>query len=124
MCIRDSINVVNVYYPDGCTGRTDWLTTLSADIDWVVTGDFNAHHAMWGGTGTEARGGGAVLAENIENSNLVLLNDGSSTRLPDRADHAPSAIDLSLISPTLAPSTSWEVTSDELGSDHLPLHDL
>ena len=117
-----SINIVNIYYPDGCSGKTDWLVSLDTSVDWVVVGDFNAHHALWGGTGTEARGGGAGLAENIVNANLFLLNDGSPTRLPDRAEHTATAIDLSLVSPTLAPHATWHVVEDDMGSDHLPLH--
>jgi hypothetical protein len=100
VCVQITVNgqntnILNLYYPDGCTGRSDWLTGLSADKDWVIVGDFNSHHPLWGGTGTQARGGGAVLAENILNSDLYLLNDGSPTRLPDRNDHNPSAIDKS-----------------------------
>jgi hypothetical protein len=56
------------------------------------------------------------------NADLFILNDGSPTRLPDRNDHNPSAIDITLISPTLAPLTTWEVVPDELGSDHLPIN--
>jgi hypothetical protein len=91
------------------------LTGLSADTDWVIVGNFNSHHPFWGGTGTQARGGGAVLAENILNSDLYLLNDGSPTRLPERNDHNPSAIDLSLISPTLAPLTLWGGSTGRAG---------
>ena len=126
VCVRigtksRNLNILNIYYPDWCAGRTDWMTALETDTDWVVGGDFNAHHAMWGGAGTAPRGGGPPLAENISNSDLFLLNDGSHTRFPDRAEHAPSAIDLSLVSPTLAPRASWEVVPDDLGSDHAPI---
>jgi hypothetical protein len=27
-------NILNVYYPVGCTGRSDWLTKLSPEADW------------------------------------------------------------------------------------------
>lgn len=114
-------NLVNAYFPEGCAGKTEWLSQLNNDIEWIIVGDFNAHHALWGGSGTETRGGGASLAEQITNANLFLLNDSTPTRMPDRVEHAPTAIDLSLVSPSLAPVTSWEVIQDDLGSDHFPI---
>ena len=54
-------------------------------------------------------------------SNLVLLNDGSITRIPDNPHHRPTAIDLSFISPSLFTNCSWETYLDALGSDHLPI---
>jgi ribonuclease HI len=51
----------------------------------------------------------------------VLLNDGTPTRLPERAEHKPSAIDLTMITPGLEHCTVWHVESDDLGSDHLPI---
>ena len=54
-------HVLNIYYPEGCSGRTEWITGLSADVDFIIVGDFNAHHALWGGTGTVSRGGGPAL---------------------------------------------------------------
>ena len=52
---------------------------------------------------------------------MFLLNDGRITRIPDVANHRATAIDLSLISPELAPDCNWKTGEDSLGSDHLPL---
>ena len=59
--------------------------------------------------------------ENITDSKLYLLNNGHITRVPDNPNHRATAIDLSLISPTLAPFCSWSPWSDTLNSDHLPI---
>ena len=50
-----------------------------------------------------------------------MLNDGSFTRIPDRSDQRPSAIDLTLVTPDTASGAEWEVGADSLSSDHLPI---
>jgi exonuclease III len=47
-----SLNIINVYYPEGVRSPTDtdWLRQLEVgDTEWVILGDFNAHHTNWGG---------------------------------------------------------------------------
>ena len=56
----------------------------------------------------------------ILNSNLTLLNDGSVTHVTDNTG-LTSVLDLSLVSPTLLPDTSWSTYDDSLGSDHFPI---
>jgi hypothetical protein len=82
-------------------------------------GDFNAHAPFWDRLRTQVSSN--RFLQNIIDSNLVLLNDGRITRIPDVFYHSPSAIDLSLVSPDLAVNTDWEVHDDCLGSDHLPI---
>ena len=50
-----------------------------------------------------------------------MLNDGSFTRIPDRSDQRPSAIDLTLVTPDTASGAEWEVGADSLSSDYLPI---
>ena len=61
------------------------------------------------------------LTAQIDNSDFIVLNDGSFTRIPDRSDQRPSAIDLTLLTPDTASSAEWEVGADSLLSDHLPI---
>ena len=49
------------------------------------------------------------------------MNDGRVTRIPDVSNHKASAIDLSLISPSLVINCNWDVEDDCLGSDHFPV---
>lgn len=115
---RKATNLVNVYYPEGCDnpGTTDWLSQLQTDCNWVVVGDFNSHNPMWDP--------GPLhkvdwhLADSIYDSELVLLNDGSTTRIPDVSTHRASAIDLTLVSPCLAANAEWTAEPDTLQSDH------
>ena len=116
--------ITNVYYPEAVTRitHTKWIADLDTqNKDWIILGDFNAHHSDWGGENTIARGGGNHLAQHIIDSDLILLNDGSITRLPHRFGDNPSAIDLTLITPGIGQQTTWNVHDDDLGSDHIPI---
>jgi hypothetical protein len=110
-----------VYLPKGPDdSNSDWFTNFEYKNEkWLIGGDFNAHSPLWEKDcilTTSNR-----LVENVTDSPFCLLNDGSITRIPDIASHRPTAIDLSLLSPSLAINCSWLVSSDPLGSDHLPI---
>eukprot|EP00745_Piridium_sociabile_P002170 TRINITY_DN11300_c0_g1_i4.p1 TRINITY_DN11300_c0_g1~~TRINITY_DN11300_c0_g1_i4.p1 ORF type:complete len:167 (+),score=4.27 TRINITY_DN11300_c0_g1_i4:169-669(+) len=100
--------------------NTEWIHNLP-DINekWFIAGDFNAHSSFWN------KGCQTVscnrFVENIVDSNLYLLNDGSITRIPDISSHRPSATDPTLLSPILASECKWSTYDDTLGSDHIPI---
>ena len=115
------INIASVYYPKGPNNTTQkWLDEIDIDKKlWLITGDFNCHSPYWDKhsnhcSNTEFEG-------KIITSNLVILNDGRITRVPDIKNHKPSALDLTLVSPKLADLCTWDVCEDTLGSDHYPL---
>ena len=116
------LNIISLYLPRGPNEKnTEWLRTIEEKQNgkWFIGGDFNAHAPFWEKDCklvTNNR-----LVENIVDSNLYLLNDGSITRIPDISSQRATAIDLSLISPDLVLSASWETIKDTLGSDHLPI---
>lgn len=60
---------------------------------------------------------GTSLADAIESTDLVLLNDGSPTFFGHRGK--PSVLDLSFASPDL--DVYWSLDVDTRGSDHLPV---
>ena len=74
------ITVHNVYYHE-CDGEGEWLKYHS-DSHCLVVGDFNQHSVFRedGYTGREPK-----LGAGITGSDFVLLNDGTLTRVPDRA---------------------------------------
>ena len=114
------ISICNIYYPKGCKqDTTKWLTSLDQTRQWYVLGDFNAHHSLWNSRLKTDKN--TQLADDITESPLCLLNDGSITRIPDIIEHSETAIDLSLASPELAISSTWHPVDNRLGSDHLPL---
>ena len=119
---KDTLKVINVYFPKGCSKPEDtrWMTNLGSG-NWLVMGDFNAHHPMWEGPGSRTTGSGNLLADYIIQSDLCLLNNGAPTRFPDHNGQKPTAIDISLITSHMYASAHWEVHDDPLGSDHCPI---
>ena len=117
-----NLNVASIYLPKGPSdSNTDWLKCLPQKFSgkWVITGDFNAHSPFWD-KGCEVVSSNRFV-ENIVDSSFCLLNNGEITRIPDVSGHRPSAIDLTLISPELTLSCSWNISTDTLGSDHIPV---
>lgn len=84
-----------------------------------IGGDFNAHHNLWGKNARNTSRGNLVANE-ITNSNLLLLNDGNHT-YQNINNHIFTAIDLSLISNDYATNVEWKIMEDNVGSDHLPI---
>lgn len=83
----------------------------------VISGDFNAHHVAFGCSTTQSRG--RELLQIIDDENLCLLNSGCTTTV-GRPNCSPSAIDISCVSPMLAPLCEWRVGDDCLSSYHYP----
>ncbi len=109
--------IVNCYTPQPCTSF-DWLTELGGKGRCLVTGDFNVRDSSWE---RDYESSSSTLTAQIDNSDFIVLNDGSFTRIPDRSDQRPSAIDLTLVTPDTASGAEWEVGADSLSSDHLPI---
>ena len=97
---------------------SSYITQDNNLLDCVITGDFNAHHQYWGSSDTNIRG--RDIWQWVENLGLVLMNDGSPTRL-DKGRGIFSHIDLTLASPNISASLAWGVIEDNMGSDHFPL---
>ena len=100
-------NIVNVYYPSGYPTKLkpdhtfSWISSLPSSASWIILGDFNCRHPSWDAQGPSPSQGADELLTAINNSNLVLLNDGSSTRYPDSPNQTTTAIDLTIASPNL-----------------------
>jgi ribonuclease HI len=83
----------------------------------IIVGDFNAHSHSWGGDKTDLRGRQVEVF--VENNDLCVINDGSPTYQHYNGTTTP--IDLTITSPNISVSTSWQVLSDSMGSDHFPI---
>lgn len=114
---NDKLNVLNMYYP-GTDKKGAWVPEISKGGEWVVGGDFNAHSSLWDDNCIREDAG---LRDQLINSDLVLLNDGTPTRIPDCSSHRLSAIDLTVATPNIASTTIWEIGGDTLFSDHIPI---
>lgn len=114
---QDSIFLTNLYFPKG-DKIADWVPRVNIpDTRHIVVGDFNEHSYVWE---DDCRKESETLRDAILESRLTVLNEGCPTRIPDY-NQRPTAPDISMVSDTLADSTSWEVHDDPLGSDHCPI---
>lgn len=116
------ISIISFYSPTNCNPILS-KTKLDALIKsiprpMIFAGDFNAHHTSWGCNSTSPRG--RDILDIIENNNLVLLNNGQPTTVGSLS-WRPNALDLSIVSSSLALSCDWSVYNDPLGSYHLPV---
>ena len=100
-----------------CYTSFDWLTELGGKGRCLVTGDFNVRNSSWE---RDYESSSPSLTAQIDNSDFIVLIDGSFIRIPDRSDQRPSAIDLALVTPDTASGAEWEVGADSLSSDHRP----
>ncbi len=79
---------------------------------------FNAHSTLWDKCND---GNGIGIEELMEIKDLVCLNDGRGTRINVRTG-TEAAIDLTLVSNSLAGISVWEVFRETtIGSDHYPI---
>ena len=105
---------------DEITLEFEKLLEESKDETTIIAGDINGHSPLWNNNQSEDILG-RKIAEVITDSNLLLLNDGSPTR-QNLYRHSTSAIDITLCSQNLVNKLTWIVSTDNIGSDHLPIH--
>lgn len=88
----------------------------------VLLGDFNSYSELWGSNRNDPRGlaRGRAVESILGDNNLVVMNDGSGTRIDPR-DGTTSAIDLSIASSSIMWKFGWRVEGDTRGSDHFPI---
>lgn len=82
----------------------------------IIGGDFNAHHFGWGDGTCDKKG--EIVMEKVNQSGLLILNDGSPTYVPLQLNHRSSAIDISLCSTDLVNSLGWSTLDYGIGSHH------
>ena len=82
-------------------------------------GDFNAKHTLWGQDRCDHRG--LVIEELLDQNDIVLMNDGSHTRV-DVVHNSTTAIDLTICSSSLRLDYECSVDDNLYGSDHYPIH--
>lgn len=115
------INISNLYIPEHFTLKVDHIESILSQIGnpYIIAGDFNAHHSLWGSTHTSARGR-VIEAFILNYNNLTLLNDHQPTHL-NLSNGTLSNIDLAFASTPLIPIMNWEVIQDLNFSDHFPI---
>lgn len=92
----------------------------------IIMGDLNAKSAMWDNNrknmdpNIESNTRANSIISFLNNSNCILLNDGSTTRISPIFDQRNSALDLTIIDESFFNKFVWKVADCSYGSDHLP----
>lgn len=110
------LSIFNYYNP--CKKiTTKQLDDMISDCknQFILTGDFNAHNSLWGSNKNDING--KTIEQFLDNHDLVLLNDGSPTRLDPHTGQG-SCLDLTIVSSQIAHKMHWSVTNHNFGSDH------
>lgn len=117
--------VISIYRPPSAIlGWKRWsrfisdLEEIAGKYAIILCGDLNAQHFTWGSSRPNLAG--IRLADSLSGSSLIVLNDGSSTRISANQNHV-SAPDVSIVTPDMAGLIKWEIMEDSRGSDHLPI---
>lgn len=86
--------------------------------NFLMVGDFNSHHLLWGSHKTNVRG--KMIEKLITEHEMIILNSGKATHL-DYSKKTFSAIDLTLSSRNFNQRLSWDTERDTHTSDHFPI---
>ena len=107
------LEIVNLYWSPSVNIDNRLFTELFAKSNVLLCGDFNAKSTLWGSDFSDRRG--KFIENMLDESDLVVLNNGSPTRF---GYHGFSHIDISFASPDISNRVSWEVLDNSMGSDH------
>ena len=112
--------ICNLYLPHHSQVTSNDLLNIARQLPhpFIICGDFNGKHPLWGNQEVNARG--EAIEEFLISSTVSLLNTGLSTHFHVQSG-TTSAIDLSLCSSEVAPFLEWSTTVDLHGSDHWPV---
>lgn len=96
-----------------------YLNNIQKHTNIIFGGDINALHPIWDNQNRN-NSRGDHIAQCISQSNLIVLNTGQQTR-QNLSSNQQSAIDITCASNDIANKIDWDILSDNLGSDHLPI---
>lgn len=118
--LHRTVTICNLYVPPHHQLALRDLENLVSQLPtpFLLMGDFNARHSLWGDTGENHNG--RVIFDYLSNTDHTLMNDLTGTRFDIRTGNS-SNLDLSICSPSLSLEFAWRVSDELLGSDHFPI---
>lgn len=120
--LGDTVIIIHNIYTRPSVGpnEADWIEGLvTPGQHTILAGDFNARHTAWGYPDENARGRNIKKA--CATAKLKLCNNPCvPTRLAQSTSQNDTSPDLTWASPRLR--LQWQVQSDPMGSDHLPIY--
>ncbi|CAK1580392.1 unnamed protein product [Parnassius mnemosyne] len=114
-----NITFVSIYVPSPSVHTFRRIKSLIASLPkpFLILGDFNCHHYLWGDNCDRF---GSLLVEIFDELNIGVLNTGKITKR-SRPNESRSAVDLSICTPDLTSLLNWTVLDSSHGSDHFPI---
>ena len=112
-------NIVSVYCPPTVNSSfQDWYEIFAKFPNkTLIAGDFNGHHSSWSCKNNTR---GTQIFDALFESNLIILNDGSNTRIKiANGLSQKSSPDVSMASEDIVMKFDWNIINENLGSDHL-----
>jgi len=118
--LRRKVTICSLYLPPNENISFETLSGLIEQLPtpFLLLGDFNARHQLWGDVVVNQRG--RIVERLILTENLTILNDGNPTHHHIQTN-SMSCIDLSICSSCLTNDFEWTICDDLYGSDHFPI---
>ncbi|XP_026329024.1 uncharacterized protein LOC113236999 [Hyposmocoma kahamanoa] len=118
-----SLDILCVYLPPPPNGKfqIQQLNNVFSKIcnkNYIIVGDFNAHHIAWGCRNVDRRGN--LIYNFVDTHNLVCLNDHTITTFAPFGQQG-NVLDLAFASPSISSSCTLSVLDDLMSSNHFPL---
>ena len=112
---HEPISIASIYIPGREKMTRQSLKNILEQLPkpFLLLGDLNGHHAMWGSASNDQRGN--LIVDLLNDLHLNCLNDGRPTH------ESGSCIDLSICDSPLSLSLDWNVLESVLTSDHCPV---
>lgn len=117
--IVKNICFVSVYIPHPSSIIFNEVDCIISTLPkpFIILGDFNSQHHSWGSSSNHY---GSIILDILDSHNICVLNNGNPTRRngPNEGSSVP---DLSLSTPGLASTLTWDTLPSTYGSDHFPI---
>lgn len=117
-----SVQLINCYYPGGSSinqFRHDLALLTNTFTSYLLIGDFNARHTLWGCSRSNAAGNS--LYEYMQLHDIQILFSPSVTHVPADPNKTPSTIDIGVTDGNILFS-DFSTDEDFNISDHYPVH--
>lgn len=118
-----TIDILCVYIPPPPNGKfsLQMLNNSFSSIssrNFLIIGDFNAHHTSWGSRFNDRRGN--IIEKFADDHNLICLNDGAVTTFANYGQNS-NVLDLVFASPAVSANCSFSLHDDLMSSNHFPI---
>lgn len=123
--LKDNLTLITVYISPNRSNDeikikfNTLIKTFNNVQNTIIAGDINVHNPLWG-RNSKLDYRGTFIADFINLSNFIVLNNGDHTYISDSSGNT-SAIDITLAHINIARDIEWFKTFETLDSDHFVL---